>query len=476
MMDERAFIARLELASTDELARVLASPTADEERALHVYLGDERLYRKVRHNARKKIRIVFKEPRAPGENAGAENSHAQWSRRRHLSDRILDGLTGYGVQTKRLFAIALFIVSFGMLMFPLDNGLVEAEASASPAPPGGTPLASTAPAAQQSSYEQGRQLFRDLLCHLDLGAHGKLDGEAQAPTGWPVKPVNIAHRGGKGIAPENTLEGFREGLRVGADVLELEVHFTADDHLVVIHDDTVDRSTDGTGLVREMTLQEIKRLDAGYRFTKDSGKTYPYRGQGVAVPTLEEVYREFPDVPLNVEIKEVQRGIEQAVWQVIKEAKAEDRTLVNTGAMCIIRSFREASGGRVATGASAREIVVFEVLRRLHLSRLLRPSYQALQVPEKLPEGEKYAAIQIVTPQIVTPKFVRAVHELDLRVDVWTVNEEEDMRRFHGYGVDGIMTDCPDVLNGVLGGEGKDIMTDCPDVLNGVLEEEGKDR
>ncbi len=118
------------------------------------------------------------------------------------------------------------------------------------------------------------------------------------------------------------------------------MHLTADRHLVVIHDDRVDRTTDGSGLVREMTLREIKRLDAGYKFPGQGGKTYPYRGQGVVVPTLEEVYQIFPDVPMNVEIKEDQPGIEQTLCQVIEEADAAERTLVVSGKMSIIRRFR----------------------------------------------------------------------------------------------------------------------------------------
>ena len=278
-----------------------------------------------------------------------------------------------------------------------------------------------------------------VLFGLYFGRRAKLEGGTQALTGWPVRPVNIAHRGGKCIAPENTIVGFREGLKAGADVLELEVHLTADRHLVVIHDDRVDRTTDGSGLIREMTLREVKRLDAGYKFPSQGGKTYPYRGQGVVVPTLEEVYQDFPDVPMNVEIKEAQPGIEQALWQVIEEADAAERTLVVSGKMSIIRRFREVSGGRVTTGASIREMAAFELLTRLRLSRLLRPSYQALQVPEK------YGGIQIVTSG-----FVRTAHQLDLRIDVWTINTEPDMRRVLASGVDGIMTDRPDILAQLL--------------------------
>jgi glycerophosphoryl diester phosphodiesterase len=278
-----------------------------------------------------------------------------------------------------------------------------------------------------------------VLAGLYLGRRGGQNDLALKSKDWPV---NIAHRGGAKIAPENTLEGFREGLRVGAGVLELDVHTTADGHVVVIHDAAVDRTTDSTGTVREMTLAELKRLDAGYRFTRDEGRTFPYRGEGIRIPTLEEVYDEFTEVPINVEIKGERPGIEEAVWRVIEAAGAEDRTLVVSESTPTIRRFREVSGGRVAAASSSAELISFYLLSRLGLSRSARPRYQALQGPET------YHGLRIVTPG-----FIRAAHERGLRVDVWTIDSEADMRRLLGYGVDGIMTDRPDVLAELLEGD-----------------------
>jgi glycerophosphoryl diester phosphodiesterase len=278
-----------------------------------------------------------------------------------------------------------------------------------------------------------------MLAGLYLGRRGGQTGLALKPKDWPV---NIAHRGGAEIAPENTLEGFREGLRVGAGVLELDVHTTADGHVVVIHDDVVDRTTNSTGAVREMTLAELKRLDAGYRFSRDGGATFPFRGEGIRIPTLEEVYDEFVEVPINIEIKGERPGIEEAIWWVIEEAGAEERTLVVSESTSTIRRFREASGGRVATASSSVELISFYLLSRLGLSRLSKPRCQALQGPET------YYGLRIVTPG-----FIRAAHERGLRVDVWTIDSEADMRRLLGYGVDGIMTDRPDILAKLLEGD-----------------------
>jgi glycerophosphoryl diester phosphodiesterase len=197
-----------------------------------------------------------------------------------------------------------------------------------------------------------------------------------------------------------------------------------------------------------MTLQEIKRLDVGYWFSQDDGKTHPYRGQGVTLPTLEEVYEEFHAAPLNVEIKSNRSDIERTLLGVIERAGAEDRTLVVSKNAGTIRRFRKVSGGRVATGSSIVEMVVFDLLNRLHLSRLSKPSYQALQGPES------YQVLGIVGLRIVTTAFAQAAHEQGTRVDVWTVNSELDMRRLLEIGVDGIITDRPDVLAQVLKGDG----------------------
>jgi glycerophosphoryl diester phosphodiesterase len=277
------------------------------------------------------------------------------------------------------------------------------------------------------------------LAMIAVGRYlGRRQPGARTPQGWAV---NFAHRGGAKIVPENTLEGFRKGLLAGAGVLELDVHATADGTLVVIHDETVDRTTDGSGPVREMTLAEVRRLDAGYRFTPDGGKTYPCRGEGVSVPTMEEVYREFTDVPINIEIKGKRPGIEEALWRIIEDAGAEERTLVVSENSGTIRRFREVSGRRVATASSSVELILFWLLSRLRLGGLANPSYQALQGPAT------YRGLRIVTPELV-----RGAHERGLRVDVWTIDHEPDMRRLLGFGVDGIMTDRPDILARVLRG------------------------
>ena len=254
-------------------------------------------------------------------------------------------------------------------------------------------------------------------------------------------PLNFAHRGASALAPENTLEAFRLAVEAGAGGLELDVHMSRDGELVVIHDASVDRTTDGSGAVAGMTLDELRGLDAGYRFSPDGGRTHPYRGRGVGIPTLAEVYEEFPAAFVNIEMKEAQPGVEEAVMEVIRDAGAEERTLVVSNRHGVVRRFRRLCGDRIPTGASRREIRDFYLLSRLRLERSMCPPYVALQVPLD------YRGIPLVTP-----RFVEAAHSRGVRVDVWTINEPGEMRRLLDLGVDVIMTDRPEALTGVLGG------------------------
>lgn len=257
------------------------------------------------------------------------------------------------------------------------------------------------------------------------------------PTGWPVAFI---HRGGAAIVPEDTIPGFREGLRHGDGVVECDVHSTIDGELVVMHDEEVSRTTDGHGPINRMTSAEVAALDAGFWFSTDEKRTFPWRGRGVRVPTLAEVFAEFPAQPVNIEIKKGGRAdLEQRVAEAIAAAGAQSRTLVVSQSWATMRRFREVSGGTVATGSSRWELVGWWVLSLVRLTRLVDPEFQALQPPDTF-HGVR----------IVSPAFIRAAHRQGLRVDVWTIDEEADMRRLLAWGVDGIMTDRPDVLARVL--------------------------
>jgi glycerophosphoryl diester phosphodiesterase len=244
----------------------------------------------------------------------------------------------------------------------------------------------------------------------------------------------VAHRGGSGIAPENTLEAFRQAVdRWGADMLELDVHVTRDGVPVVIHDETLDRTTDGTGPVRERTAAQLADLDAGFRFHDPDG-TPIYRGRGVRIPTLDAVLETLPGAWVNVECKTPEAA--GPVVEVVRRHRAEDRVLI---AAEYERWRRGAAGYRGPWGASRHHVLTFRVLCALPGSAGYTPGADVLQVPEKW-KGFS----------IVTPRFIEQAHRKNIPVQVWTVDDPSDMARLLSWGVDGIQTDRPDLLARVL--------------------------
>ena len=253
------------------------------------------------------------------------------------------------------------------------------------------------------------------------------------------RPLVMAHRGGRGLWPENTLYAFERAVELGVDVLEMDIHTTSDGVPVVMHDDTVDRTTNGSGPVHSFTLEELKGLDAGYDWSSDDGQTFPYRGQGITVPTLEEVVTAFPDVPMNIEIKQEEPSMVAPFCQLIRDHDLGDHVLVASFHEETIDEFRAACP-EVATAAGTSEIVMLFALSRVFLESTYDAPAEAAQVPE-------YRS----SLHVLAPRFVDAAHNRNLEVHAWTINEEEDLQRMITLGVDGIITDYPDRLLALLG-------------------------
>jgi glycerophosphoryl diester phosphodiesterase len=254
-----------------------------------------------------------------------------------------------------------------------------------------------------------------------------------------VRPLAFAHRGGSELWPENTMVAFQRAVQLGCRYLETDLRTTKDGVMVTIHDETLDRISDGSGPVHALTLAELKRLDAGYRFSLDGDQTFPFRGKGVTVPTLAEVTQAFPDICLNLDIKQKEPPLVEALATFIEEQGAHDRILAGSFHDRILKEFRRRTDGRVATSAASREARLFWLASRLRLTRFLRPAYDALQVPAR--QGSL---------PVVDRRFVQAAHRLGIQVHVWTVDEREEMHRLLNLGVDGLMSDRPDLLLDVL--------------------------
>jgi len=247
-------------------------------------------------------------------------------------------------------------------------------------------------------------------------------------------PLLVAHRGGAKLAPENTLVAFRSAVEDwGADMLELDVRLTGDGQVVVIHDAKVEPTTEGAGAVAELTLDEIRTLDAGYRFVDLEGER-SFRGRGVGVPTMEEVLDACPGVWLNVEAKEAR--VAGPLAELLRLRGEEHRVLI---AAELERSRRDARGYAGPWGASRGPCLRFWLAHQLPGGGPYTPRADALQIPE-IWKGWR----------VLTPRFVREAHRRNIPVHVWTVDDPADMRRLLEWGVDGIQSDRPDLLSDVL--------------------------
>lgn len=245
--------------------------------------------------------------------------------------------------------------------------------------------------------------------------------------------LNIAHRGGALLAPEETLEAFHNALDVGADALELDLHGTSDGVIVCLHDDTVDRTTDGTGEVSAMTFDELRGLDAGYNFTTDDGETFPFRGSGLLVPSFEEVLDAFPKQFFVIEIKQTEPSIVTDVVDLIAARDMMGQVILASVSDVVVAEIR-ADLPDVHTSFAGGEMVLFITITESNEASY-EPPARFIQAP--------HTGIE----ETLMDRAVR----FDLKVHAWTVNDREDMERLIELGVDGLITDDPATLREVLG-------------------------
>jgi glycerophosphoryl diester phosphodiesterase len=267
--------------------------------------------------------------------------------------------------------------------------------------------------------------------------------------------ISYAHQGGAWEAPSSTLFAVRRALELGATGIELDVHATSDGHLVVCHDGTVDRTTNGAGPIHSLTLAEVRALDNAYWFAPgadvspglESG-AYPYRGRApddpdFGVATLDEVLAlldEHPRVALNLDIKATAPAVEayeERLAATLAEHDHLDRVIVASFLDVASNAFAACASG-VATSAGTLAVAGF---------------WRALQ-QGGAPPAMDHVALQVPAVYgdqiLVDERFVEAAHGQGLAVHVWTINDEKEMGRLVDLGVDGIISDLPTTLVGLL--------------------------
>ena len=253
-------------------------------------------------------------------------------------------------------------------------------------------------------------------------------------------PVRLAHRGSRILWPENTEFAFGGAVDMGYRYIETDVRITADGVVVVFHDATLDRLTNGRGRVDQWRWEDLRHLDAAWSFRPEQG--YPLRATGIGIPRLDEVLANWPDTHFNIDLK--QNGLEWPVAEVITLGGRRRSVLVGAFSDRRVARFRRITRDEVATAAGPRAALA--MWGKAHT----RPgSGQA----KRRAKRSHFAAFQVPydrRPFRIDGRFVEAIHSARAQIHVWTVNDPVAMNRLLDVGVDGIVTDRPDLLDKVL--------------------------
>lgn len=268
----------------------------------------------------------------------------------------------------------------------------------------------------------------------------------QAPVFPELKrPLMLAHQGGELLAPTNTLAAFDNADKIGgSDFFDIDVHMTKDGHLVGLHDEMVDRTTDGHGRIDAFTLEKAQQLDAGYHFQDLQGK-YSYRSQGVRIAALEEIFHKYGEkYYLHFEIKDTYpKGgpsqIEQKLWELIQKYHMEKRVIVASFQQEIVDRFNRLAGGQVVMGAGRAEITQFVLAHKCHLPGFYRRKSQVLEIPT-------YSS----GFNLKDRKLIEGAHRLGMEVYYWTIDDPAEMKELLELGADGLFTNRPDLLKALL--------------------------
>lgn len=261
------------------------------------------------------------------------------------------------------------------------------------------------------------------------------------------RPLVIAHQGGELLAPSNTMTAFENAAKLGVDVLETDIHITKDGHLITIHDPTVDRTTNGKGAVADLTLAEIQELDAGYDF-KDLEGNYSFRGKGVYIPTVDEMFQAFGNMKIEIEIKDDNPPerideISSKLWDLIEKYQMEDKILIAAFDQDILTTFGEYAKGRVALSAGRQEVKSFVVFHKFFLRNLYVPKVDAFQLP-----------VEDSGFDLTDKRLIKGAHRLGMKIHYWTIDDPRTMEQLIDAGADGILTNRPDLLLNLLNEKG----------------------
>ena len=248
-----------------------------------------------------------------------------------------------------------------------------------------------------------------------------------------TQPLNIAHRGGMALYPENTLTGFHASVhKYKVDMLEMDLQLTKDDKVIVLHDDSLDRTTNGKGEVSRLSYKEISQFDGGFRFKNDKGE-FSFRDQGIKVPLFENILEEFPQMFLNIELKGYNLKLIQKAADLINKYNAGNRILI--GAANFIQNMRiHQILSECGHYLSQPDIYLFVVIGSCGFGRKYWEKFHVAEVPLH------YHGLHVY------PLLRQAAHKMGLPIIVWGANDLQGIEKLKADGIDGIITDRPDLM------------------------------
>ncbi|MFJ7404725.1 MULTISPECIES: glycerophosphodiester phosphodiesterase [unclassified Lysinibacillus] len=252
------------------------------------------------------------------------------------------------------------------------------------------------------------------------------------------RPIILAHRGGAHLEPEHTMLAFEKSAQLGVDGFEIDIRLTKDEEIIVYHDATVERTTDGYGSVSEMTLAEINALNHGYQFEDLAGE-FPYRNKKVDVVTLRELLESYPNMLINIDIKDAPDTYEGSLmpsklWRLIEELEAENHVVVTSFYGEQIDRFNLYAQNQVALGAGESDVRKAFASFSSQFGHLYHPKVDVFQIPPK--SG---------VVSLDSPKFIQFLNNLNIPVHYWTINDSVTMKKLINNGAKGIITDRPDI-------------------------------
>lgn len=252
------------------------------------------------------------------------------------------------------------------------------------------------------------------------------------------RPIVLAHRGGTHLAPEHTMPAFEKSAQLGVDGFEIDIRLTKDEEIIVFHDATIDRTTDGFGLVAEMTLEEINAFNHGYQFEDLEGNT-TFRDQKVDVVTLRELLETYSNMLVTIDIKDAPDTYEGSLmpsklWRLIEELGVEDRVVVTSFYGEQVDRFNLYAQNRVALGAGESDIRKAFTAFSSQFGHLYHPKVDVFQIPTK----SGVVALD-------STKFIQFLNDLNIPVHYWTINDLVTMNKLIRNGAKGIITDRPDI-------------------------------